>query len=267
MSSAKWRPSKGSWGIFGTHKNSEAGRRARNQMTHGERNSTLRGNLTDSISQMQNQLTHLNSHTAGEISRANRAEDRAESEYGRAFKEFGRAGETKLMNDAKVANAVADAGTNAALGNTKIGMQGKATAKKVGEAANQMAAASGIESMGAIQQGHEDAMNEAYQVAAMQQEQGGMQFRGSMLSAADMALQGQHAAGRASDAYDRAGDAWGAAQDTRDAAVGQAQLTQANALSGMAKDISSMTSAFMQATDKAYSSAELDALMSDIDNT
>ena len=267
MSSSKWKPSKGAWGIFGSHKNSEYGRSRRGIMTHGERNASLRGNLDNSIGQMQNQLEHLNTHTINEINMAHKAEARAENEYGRAFNEFGRAGENKLMNDAKVANAVADAGTNAALGNTKIGMQGKATAKKVGEAANQMAAASGLESMGAIQQGHEDAMNEAYQVAAMQQEQGGMQFRGSMLSAADAALQGQHAFGRAGDAYDRAGDTFEAAQDTASQAVSQAQLTQANALSGMAKDISSMTSAFMQATDKAYSSAEMDALMADIDNT
>ena len=219
MSSSKWRPAQGSWGIFGQ---------------------------TDASKAYQDAL-------------------------GRAGGAFNRAGQAKQMGDAKAGLMLSNSGTAAGLASAQTGMAGKAAASKSSQAANQMAAASGMQSMGQVQVQHEEALNNAYQQSAISNTKAGMAQRTSQFGASETAFGAQQAYANAGDAFANAGDirknatdALGQASDTRDAQVGQATLNQANALASMAKDISSMTTSYQQATEKTFSSAELDALTSDL---
>lgn len=267
MSSAKWRPSKGGWGIFGSDENSEYGKvRREGFSSHAEKGQygSLKGSLTSSISQMSKQMEALDTFTEEEKERAGNALDRAERAKKRAEGAFNRAGDKKAMGLARAGMQMANAGTTASLASAQNQIAGKQAANKIGQQSNQMAAASGIESMGQVQAQHEQALKDAYAQSAISNIQAGMQQRTSQFGAMETAFGAQQA-------YDDAGDRWGAAQDTyeqaedtKNAQIGQATLNQANALASMAKDISSMTTAFTQATEKTYSSAELNALMDDL---
>lgn len=112
--------------------------------------------------------------------------------------------------------------------------------------------------MGEVQAQHQDAVNDAYGSAAMSQAQQGMGYRSSMMAALEGRKQADWSLRGAQDAYDQAGD-------DRQASIDEAQLTQAQAVAGMAKDISSMVTAFNDATEgSSYSSTELNQLQEDM---
>jgi len=275
MSSSKWQPSKGGWGIFGSDPNSNYGEDRRGITA---RNTSLAGNLDTALGQMSKQMTALDTFTTQEknravnqYNRAGNAQARAAGKDERAGAAFNRAGDKKMMGQAKAGMQMQNAGTAAGLASAQTSMAGKAAAAKSGGAATQMAAASGMESMGQVQTQHENAMKDAYQQAAISNTQAGMAQRTSQFGAMETAFNAQQAYATAGDTRANATDALGAAndtyaqaKDTKDAQIGQATLNQANALASMAKDISSMTSAYQGATDKSYSSAELDALTEDL---
>ena len=268
MSSAKWRPSKGGWGIFGSDADSNYGEVRRQGFSgHGEKAmyNSLSANLDTSISAMDNQMKQLNSFTEDEVGRAENTYGRAQNAKDRAEGAFNRAGEKKAMGIAKGAMQMSNAGTTASLSSAQTQLAGKAAAQKASQGATQLAAASGIESMGQVQTQHEEALKSAYSQSAIANTQAGMQQRTSQFGAMETVFGAQQAYADAGDRRGAAIDTFAQAGDTRDAQIGQATLNQANALAGMARDISSMTTAFTQATEKTFSSSQLDALMDDLE--
>ena len=251
MSSAKWRPSKGGWGWFGSHGNSEYGRSRRGQQTNAAKKSELSGLLTNSVNAMQGQLTATSNLTQGMKDRASNKYDRAENAFDRAEEQHAFAGEKADMQEA-------NADLSSQIGTAQAAAQGKAAAKSSGLAANKAAAQSGFAGMGDIQTAHQDAMNDAYGAAAMSQAQQGMSYRSSMFSAREGREQADWALGGAEDALAQAAD-------DRDQALQEAGVQQANAVAGMAKDISSMVTAFKDATDGGvYTSDALTDLQEDL---
>jgi len=251
MSSSKWQPSKGGWGIFGSHGNSEYGRERRGEQTNAGKKAELSGLLTDSIDAMQGQLTTTSALTQG-------MKDRAENKFGRAESAFGRAEEQHAFAGEKATMQEANADLSSQIGTAQTAAQGKAAAKASGLAANKAAAQSGFAGMGEVQAQHQDAMNDAYGSAAISQASQGMNFRSSMFAAEEGRKNADWALGGASDALDQA-------QDDMNQAMQEADVQQSNAVAGMAKDISSMVTAFKDATDGGtYTSDSLTELQEDI---
>lgn len=268
MSSARWKPNEADFGIFGNYGDSDYDN-AREEGFSGTgdkaRYNSLKGNLNTSIAAMGNQMEALNIFTQDEIGRAENTYGRAENARDRAEGAFNRAGEKKAMGIARGAMQMSNAGTTASLSSAQTQLAGKAAAQKASQGATQLAAASGIESMGQVQTQHEEALKSAYSQSAIANTQAGMQQRTSQFGAMETVFGAQQAYADAGDRRGVATDAFAQAGDTREAQIGQATLNQANALAGMARDISSMTTAFTQATEKTFSSSQLDALMDDLE--
>jgi len=249
MSSAKWKPIDGGWGFLGSTSGSDYGKQRRTKESRNK--AELSGHLSSSLTAMSGQLEATSTLTANQ-------EARAESKYERAGKAFERAEEQATFAGEKADLQESNADLSSSIGTAQTAAQGKAAASQAGMAANKVMAGSGFASMGEVQAQHQDSMNDAYGSAAMSQAQQGMGYRNSMMQALEGRKQADWSLRGAKDQYDQAGD-------DMQASIDEAQLTQAQAVAGMAKDISSMVSAFKDATDgETYSSDELAALQEDM---